>query len=42
MTFKGKGWSEKLLDPSDKHTNPPNKTVVAQLLGPGKIYIFNL
>ncbi|KFM57551.1 Saccharopine dehydrogenase-like oxidoreductase, partial [Stegodyphus mimosarum] len=37
--FKAKGWSEKLLDPSDKHAGSPNKAVSAVLKGPDPGYI---
>lgn len=37
--FKAEGWSEKLLDPSDKHTGPPNKIVRAVMSGPDPAYV---
>lgn len=39
LIFKAKGWTEKLLDSSDKHMEPPNKTVKAVLTGPDPGYI---
>ena len=33
-TIVGKGWAEKLSDPSDEPSFPPNKTVVVQVKGP--------
>jgi len=39
VVFKAKGWTEKLLDPADIHSSPPNKTVVAVLKGPDPGYI---
>lgn len=33
MTFKACGWTEKLAEPTDKHTNPPNKTVITKITG---------
>jgi len=39
MSFVCEGWSEKLVDPTDKHTNPPNKTLKAVLSGPDPGYI---
>ncbi|GIY05447.1 saccharopine dehydrogenase-like oxidoreductase [Caerostris extrusa] len=39
MIFNAKGWSEKLSDPSDQHTQPPNKTVTAIMKGPDPAYI---
>ncbi|GFY42239.1 saccharopine dehydrogenase-like oxidoreductase [Trichonephila inaurata madagascariensis] len=39
VRFKAVGWSEKLSDPTDKHTEPPNKTVTGVLTGPDPAYI---
>ncbi|GBL90608.1 hypothetical protein AVEN_172634-1 [Araneus ventricosus] len=39
MIFKANGWSEKLSNPTDKHTQKPNKTVTAVLKGPDPGYI---
>ena len=32
-TIVGKGWAEKLSEPTDEPTHPPNKTVVVQVRG---------
>lgn len=31
--FKARGWSEKLSETTDKHTNPPNKDLIAKVSG---------
>lgn len=31
MTFKAHGWTEKLAEPTDKHSNPPNKEVITKI-----------
>jgi len=33
MTFKACGWTEKLAEPNDKHTDPPNKKVITKVSG---------
>lgn len=37
ITFKALGWSEKLAEPSDKHTDLPNKKLIAKVHG-GEAY----
>jgi len=32
MTFKARGWTEKLAVPTDIHTNPPNKEVITKII----------
>lgn len=39
MIIKGKGWSEKLAEPTDNHTSPPEKTMVVRLDGPDPAYV---
>ncbi|XP_054716477.1 saccharopine dehydrogenase-like oxidoreductase [Uloborus diversus] len=39
IIFKAKGWSEKLLDSTDKHVEPPNKELIATVEGPDPGYI---
>jgi len=31
--FKALGWSEKLAEPTDKHTDLPNKKVITEVSG---------
>ncbi|EFN86903.1 Probable saccharopine dehydrogenase [Harpegnathos saltator] len=31
ITFKAVGWSEKLSEPTDKHTEPPNKELIVKM-----------
>ncbi|XP_032673153.1 saccharopine dehydrogenase-like oxidoreductase [Odontomachus brunneus] len=31
ITFRALGWSEKLANPTDKHTDPPNKELITKL-----------
>ncbi|XP_050456275.1 saccharopine dehydrogenase-like oxidoreductase [Cataglyphis hispanica] len=33
ITFKALGWTEKLAEPTDKHTDPPNKEVITKVSG---------
>ncbi|XP_011862880.1 PREDICTED: saccharopine dehydrogenase-like oxidoreductase isoform X1 [Vollenhovia emeryi] len=33
VTIKARGWTEKLAEPTDKHINPPNKTVITKVSG---------
>ncbi|XP_029169228.1 saccharopine dehydrogenase-like oxidoreductase [Nylanderia fulva] len=33
ITFKALGWTEKLAEPTDKHTDPPNKKVITKVSG---------
>lgn len=39
MTYKVKGWTEKLAEPADIHTSPPNQTATAVLKGPDPGYV---
>ncbi|XP_055952596.1 saccharopine dehydrogenase-like oxidoreductase [Argiope bruennichi] len=39
VIFKANGWSEKLSSPTDKHTEKPNKTMIAVMKGPDPGYI---
>ncbi|XP_011862890.1 PREDICTED: saccharopine dehydrogenase-like oxidoreductase isoform X2 [Vollenhovia emeryi] len=38
VTIKARGWTEKLAEPTDKHTNPPNKTVITRVSGVSPAY----
>ncbi|XP_011859004.1 PREDICTED: saccharopine dehydrogenase-like oxidoreductase [Vollenhovia emeryi] len=38
VTIKARGWTEKLTGPTDKHTNPPNKTVITRVSGVSPAY----
>ncbi|XP_071642451.1 saccharopine dehydrogenase-like oxidoreductase isoform X1 [Temnothorax longispinosus] len=38
VTFKARGWTEKLAEPTDKHTNPPNKEVITKVTGDSPAY----
>jgi hypothetical protein len=31
FTLFGKGWKEKLAEPTDQHNSPPNKRIVVQV-----------
>jgi hypothetical protein len=33
VTLRGEGWEEKLTEPSDQHSEPPNKTVTVVVSG---------
>lgn len=33
MIFKAFGWSEKVAESTDKHTNPPNKKLITKVSG---------
>ncbi|XP_057324003.1 saccharopine dehydrogenase-like oxidoreductase [Microplitis mediator] len=33
ITFKATGWKDKLTEPTDKHTEPPSKEVIAKVSG---------
>ncbi|KAL6439110.1 hypothetical protein ACFW04_003821 [Cataglyphis niger] len=33
ITFKALGWTEKLTEPTDQHTDPPNKEVITKVSG---------
>lgn len=33
ITFKATGWTEKLAEPTDKHTDPPNKELITKVSG---------
>lgn len=37
-TFKALGWSEKLTEPTDKHTDPPNKELITKVSSCESIY----
>ena len=39
MTFAGRGWSEKLTEPTDNHSKPPNKEMVVRVSGPEPGYV---
>ncbi|KAG8189959.1 hypothetical protein JTE90_009098 [Oedothorax gibbosus] len=39
VIFNGKGWTEKLEDPTDRHQQPPNANIKAVLYGPDPGYI---
>jgi len=38
MTFKASGWTQKLPEPTDKHTDPPNKEVIVKVTGDSPAY----
>ncbi|XP_011862887.1 PREDICTED: saccharopine dehydrogenase-like oxidoreductase [Vollenhovia emeryi] len=38
VTIKARGWTEKLAEPTDKHMNPPNKTLIAKVSGVSAAY----
>lgn len=38
ITFKASGWTEKLAEPTDKHTDPPNKKVITRVSGESPAY----
>jgi len=31
VTFNATGWTEKLAEPTDKHTDPPNKKIIIKM-----------
>lgn len=33
ITFKANGWTEKLGEPGDNHTDPPNKEMITKVTG---------
>lgn len=39
MVMRGRGWNDKLAEPSDRHTTPPEKTMVVRLDGPDPAYV---
>ncbi|KAM7288676.1 saccharopine dehydrogenase-like oxidoreductase [Ixodes scapularis] len=39
MVIRGRGWNERLTELSDKHTTPPEKTMVVRLDGPDPAYV---
>ncbi|XP_064485051.1 saccharopine dehydrogenase-like oxidoreductase [Ornithodoros turicata] len=39
LVARGKGWEERLAEASDKHTSPPEKTLVVSLDGPDPAYV---
>ncbi|EZA51718.1 hypothetical protein DMN91_003609 [Ooceraea biroi] len=38
VTLKALGWTEKLAEPTDNHTDPPNKTVITKVSGDSPAY----
>ncbi|XP_018362845.1 PREDICTED: saccharopine dehydrogenase-like oxidoreductase isoform X2 [Trachymyrmex cornetzi] len=38
ITFKASGWTEKLSEPTDEHTDPPNKKVITRVSGDSPAY----
>lgn len=38
IIFKALGWSEKVAEPTDKHTDLPNKTVITKVSGVSPSY----
>jgi len=38
LTFKASGWTEKLSEPTDEHTDPPNKKVITKVSGDSPAY----
>lgn len=40
IIFKVFGWSEKAAEPTDKHTNPPNKKLITKVSGVNPGYGF--
>lgn len=38
ITFRALGWSEKLAEPSDKHTDLPNKELITRINCTGPAY----
>jgi hypothetical protein len=38
MTIVARGWTEKLAEPTDKHTDPPNKKVITKVSGESPAY----
>jgi hypothetical protein len=39
LTLAGKGWSEKLTEPTDAHTSDPDKELVVRVSGPEPGYV---
>jgi hypothetical protein len=39
LTLVGKGWSEKLAEPTDAHTSDPEKELVVRVSGPEAGYV---
>ena len=39
MTLVGKGWAEKLAEPTDTHSTPPEKEVIVRVSGPEAGYV---
>lgn len=39
LVVRGAGWGEMLAEPTDKHTTPPEKTLVVRLDGPDPAYV---
>lgn len=39
LTLAGKGWSEKLSEPTDSYANVPEKELVVQVSGPEPGYV---
>lgn len=40
ITFKAMGWKEKLADTTDKHIDPPNKKLIAEVTAKNPGYGF--
>ncbi|XP_043803160.1 saccharopine dehydrogenase-like oxidoreductase [Apis laboriosa] len=38
ITFKAEGWTEKLVEPTDKHKDPPNKVLITKVSGTNPAY----
>ena len=36
MTFVGKGYSAKLNNPEEQHTEKPDRKIITKICGPGK------
>lgn len=39
ITLAGKGWEEKVAEPTDEHKEPPRKELVAKVSGPEPGYV---
>jgi hypothetical protein len=40
LTLSGKGWKERLVEPTDEHNSLPNKHVVVKVDAPSDILAF--
>ncbi|XP_018355999.1 PREDICTED: saccharopine dehydrogenase-like oxidoreductase isoform X1 [Trachymyrmex septentrionalis] len=38
LTFEASGWTEKLSEPTDEHTDPPNKKIITKVSGDSPAY----